>query len=144
MIFQIWQRSCKHLFLLRSFQPGFYPNGAFSDYFFYLRPQADDWLCSHIFQSVDVCLGHWGEERCRAVDWSPPGGEWGRLPVRPGKPKCVVMVNCEWLTEAPVHESFNSHLQKSFSLTPLEVRDMESECAMFKTPTAVSGSCQRL
>ncbi len=56
----------------------------------------------------------------------------GRLPDRPGKPKCVVRVNWECLAEPPVRGVFNSHLWKNFLCILGEVGDVESEWAMFK------------
>ncbi len=76
----------------------------------------------------------------------------GNLPDRPGKPKHVVRLNWDRLTEAPVREVFNSYLQKNFLCIPGEVGDVESEWAMFKTSIAevaakscgqkIVGACQ--
>ncbi|XP_051238692.1 myosin heavy chain, skeletal muscle-like [Dicentrarchus labrax] len=53
-----------------------------------------------------------GAELSTVVSWV----RWQRKPLdRPGKPKCVVWVNWEHLEEAPVRETFNSHLVRSFS-----------------------------
>ena len=41
---------------------------------------------------------------------------WGRMPVRPGRPK----LSWECLAESPVRESSNSHLQESFDHVPGE------------------------
>ena len=43
---------------------------------------------------------------------------WGRMPVRPGRPKRIVRVCWERLAESPVRESFNSHLRESFDHVP--------------------------
>ncbi|KAK0145481.1 putative uncharacterized transposon-derived protein F52C9.6 [Merluccius polli] len=56
---------------------------------------------------------------------------WGRMPVRPGRPKCIVRVCWERLAESPVRETFNSHLWESFDHVPGEAGDIESEWAMF-------------
>ena len=48
----------------------------------------------------------------------------GKLPDRPGEPKCVVRVAWERLTEAPVCEVF---LRKNLSCITGEVGDMETE-----------------
>ena len=45
---------------------------------------------------------------------------WGRMPVRPGRPKRIVRVCWERLAESPVRESFNSHLRESFDHVPGE------------------------
>ena len=67
----------------------------------------------------------------------------GKLLDRPGKPKRVVRVNWERLDGAPVRETFNSHLRRSFSCIPVEVGDIEPEWAMFKASIAeaAAGSC---
>ncbi|KAK0143194.1 Craniofacial development protein 2 [Merluccius polli] len=57
---------------------------------------------------------------------------WGRMPVRPGRPKRIVRVCWERLAESPVRESFNSHLRESFDHVPGEAGDIESEWAMFR------------
>ena len=61
----------------------------------------------------------------------------------PGKPKRVVRVNWERLNEAPVRETFNSHLRRSFSCIPVEVGDIKPEWALFKASIAeaAAGSC---
>ncbi|CAK6984874.1 hypothetical protein D4764_13G0007210, partial [Scomber scombrus] len=51
---------------------------------------------------------------------------WGRMPVRPGRPKRIVRVCWERLAESPVRESFNSHLRENFDHVPGEARDIES------------------
>ncbi|XP_051775570.1 uncharacterized protein LOC127525979 [Erpetoichthys calabaricus] len=56
---------------------------------------------------------------------------WGRMPVRPGRPKCIVRVCWERLAEPPVRSSFNSHLRQNFDHIPREVGDIVSEWAMF-------------
>lgn len=38
-----------------------------------------------------------------------------RLPYSPGKPKCVMRVSWEYLTEAPVSKVFGSYCLKNFS-----------------------------
>ena len=45
---------------------------------------------------------------------------WGRMPVRPGRPKRIVRVCWEHLAESPVRESFNSHIRESFDHVPGE------------------------
>ena len=60
----------------------------------------------------------------------------GKLLDRTGKPKHVVQVNWEHLNEARVRETFNSHLQRSFSCIPVEVGDIEPEWAMLKASIA--------
>ena len=67
----------------------------------------------------------------------------GKLLDRPGKPKRVVWVNWEHLDGAPVRETFNSHLWRSFFCIPVAVGDMEPEWAMFKAfiAEAEAGSC---
>ena len=66
-----------------------------------------------------------------------------KLLDRPGKPKHVVRVNWEHLDGAPVRETFNSHLRRSFSCIPVEVGDIKPEWPMFKASIAeaVAGSC---
>ncbi|KAK0135736.1 Craniofacial development protein 2 [Merluccius polli] len=61
---------------------------------------------------------------------------WGRMPVRPGRPKRIVRVCWERLAESPVRESFNSHLRESFDHVPGEAGDIESEWAMFHASIA--------
>ena len=56
---------------------------------------------------------------------------WGRMPIRPGRPKRVVRVCWERLSESPVRRSFNSHLRQRFNHVLGEVGDIESEWAMF-------------
>ena len=70
---------------------------------------------------------------------------WGRMPVRPGRPKRIVRVCWEHLAESPVRESFNSHLQESFDHVPGEAGDIESEWAMFRASIvkAANRSCGR-
>ncbi|TWW77428.1 hypothetical protein D4764_12G0008180 [Takifugu flavidus] len=57
---------------------------------------------------------------------------WGRMPDRPGRPKCVVRVCWERLAESPVRRSFNSRLRESFDHVPGEAGDIESEWTMFR------------
>ena len=57
---------------------------------------------------------------------------WGRMPDRPGRPKRIVRVRWERLSESPVRKSFNSHLRESFEHVPEEAGDIESEWAMFR------------
>lgn len=52
---------------------------------------------------------------------------------KPGKPKCVVRVNWERLTEDNVQEILNSYLRKNSSHILREVGDMESKWTMFKS-----------
>ncbi|KAK0139279.1 LINE-1 reverse transcriptase [Merluccius polli] len=70
---------------------------------------------------------------------------WGRMPVRPGRPKRIVRVCWEHLAESPVRESFNSHLRESFDHVPGEAGDIESEWAMFcaSIVKAADRSCGR-
>ncbi|KAK0155020.1 Craniofacial development protein 2 [Merluccius polli] len=70
---------------------------------------------------------------------------WGRMPVRPGRPKRIVRVCWERLAESPVRESFNSHLRESFDHVPGEAGDIESEWAMFRASIvkAADQSCGR-
>ncbi|XP_054621698.1 uncharacterized protein vopp1b isoform X1 [Dunckerocampus dactyliophorus] len=70
---------------------------------------------------------------------------WGRMPVRPGRPKRIVRVCWERLAESPVRRSFNSHLRESFDHVPREVADIESEWAMFRASIveAADRSCGR-
>ena len=70
---------------------------------------------------------------------------WGRMPVRPGRPKRIVRVCWEHLAESPVRESFNSHLRESFDHVPGEAGDIESEWAMFRASIvkAADRSCGR-
>ncbi|KAK0150922.1 Craniofacial development protein 2 [Merluccius polli] len=65
---------------------------------------------------------------------------WGRMPVRPGRPKRIVRVCWERLAESAVRESFNSHLRESFDHVPGEAGDIESEWAIVK---AADQSCGR-
>ncbi|KAK0155407.1 LINE-1 retrotransposable element ORF2 protein [Merluccius polli] len=70
---------------------------------------------------------------------------WGRMPVRPGRPKRIVRVCWERLAESPVRESFNSHLRESFDHVSGEAGDIESEWAMFHASIvkAADQSCGR-
>ncbi|KAK0154400.1 putative uncharacterized transposon-derived protein F52C9.6 [Merluccius polli] len=70
---------------------------------------------------------------------------WGRMPVRPGRPKRIVRVCWERLAESPVRESFNSHLRESFDHVPGEAGDIESEWDMFRASIvkAADQSCGR-
>ena len=61
---------------------------------------------------------------------------WGRMPVRPGRPKRIVRVCWERLAESPVRRSFNSHLRSNFNHVPREVGDIESEWTMFRASIA--------
>uniref|UniRef100_A0A3P8SLN3 Reverse transcriptase domain-containing protein n=1 Tax=Amphiprion percula TaxID=161767 RepID=A0A3P8SLN3_AMPPE len=61
---------------------------------------------------------------------------WGRMPVRPGRPKRIVRVCWERLAESPVRRSFNFHLRSSFNHVPREVGDIESEWTMFRASIA--------
>ncbi|GAA6106566.1 receptor-type tyrosine-protein phosphatase F-like, partial [Tachysurus ichikawai] len=69
----------------------------------------------------------------------------GRKLDRLGRPKRTVRVCWERLTESPVREIFNSHLQQSFNQIPREVGDIESEWTMFSTSivNAAARSCGR-
>ncbi|TWW81730.1 R2DM Retrovirus-related Pol polyprotein from type II retrotransposable element [Takifugu flavidus] len=66
---------------------------------------------------------------------------WGRMPDRPGRPKCVVRVCWERLAESPVRRSFNSRLRESFDHVPGEAGDIESEWTMFRASIVV-GACR--
>ena len=67
--------------------------------------------------------------------------KWKRkLLDRPSKPKRAVRVNWERLDEAPVRETFNSHLRRCFSCIPVEVGDIEPKWAMFKASIAEAGA----
>ncbi|XP_051941766.1 uncharacterized protein LOC127614473 [Hippocampus zosterae] len=70
---------------------------------------------------------------------------WGKMPVRPGRPKRIVRVCWERLAESPVRRSFNSHLRQSFSHVPGEAGDIESEWTMFRASIveAANLSCGR-
>nr|XP_049578940.1 vacuolar protein sorting-associated protein 4A isoform X1 [Syngnathus scovelli]XP_049578941.1 vacuolar protein sorting-associated protein 4A isoform X1 [Syngnathus scovelli]XP_049578942.1 vacuolar protein sorting-associated protein 4A isoform X1 [Syngnathus scovelli]XP_049578943.1 vacuolar protein sorting-associated protein 4A isoform X1 [Syngnathus scovelli]XP_049578944.1 vacuolar protein sorting-associated protein 4A isoform X1 [Syngnathus scovelli]XP_049578945.1 vacuolar protein sorting- len=70
---------------------------------------------------------------------------WGKMPVRPGRPKRSVRVCWERLAESPVRKSFNSHLRQSFSHVPGEAGDIESEWTMFRASIveAADRSCGR-
>ena len=70
---------------------------------------------------------------------------WGRMPVRPGRPKRIVRVCWERLAESPVRRSFNSHLRQNFDHVPGEAGDIESEWAMFRASIveAADRSCGR-
>ncbi|KAK0156590.1 Craniofacial development protein 2 [Merluccius polli] len=70
---------------------------------------------------------------------------WGRMPVRPGRPKRIVRVCWERLAESPVRESFNSHLRESFDHVPGEAGDIESKWDMFRASIvkAADQSCGR-
>nr|XP_049618290.1 E3 SUMO-protein ligase PIAS2 isoform X1 [Syngnathus scovelli]XP_049618292.1 E3 SUMO-protein ligase PIAS2 isoform X1 [Syngnathus scovelli]XP_049618293.1 E3 SUMO-protein ligase PIAS2 isoform X1 [Syngnathus scovelli] len=70
---------------------------------------------------------------------------WGKMPVRPGRPKRSARVCWERLAESPVRKSFNSHLRQSFSHVPGEAGDIESEWTMFRASIveAADRSCGR-
>nr|XP_049618339.1 craniofacial development protein 2-like [Syngnathus scovelli] len=57
---------------------------------------------------------------------------WGKMPVRPGRPKYSVRVCWERLAESPVRKSFNSHLRQRFSHIPGEAGNIESQWTMFR------------
>ena len=75
----------------------------------------------------------------------------GRKLDRPSRPKCIVRVCLEPLTEPSVREVFNSHFQESVDQIPREVEDIESEWTMFSISivdaavrscgSKVSGAC---
>uniref|UniRef100_A0AAR2KE64 Endonuclease/exonuclease/phosphatase domain-containing protein n=1 Tax=Pygocentrus nattereri TaxID=42514 RepID=A0AAR2KE64_PYGNA len=66
---------------------------------------------------------------------------WGKMPVRPGKPKCIVRVCWERLAEEPVRLIFNSHLCQNFDQISGEVGDIDSEWAMFRSSIAEAADC---
>ncbi|TKS65443.1 putative 149 kDa protein ORF 2 [Collichthys lucidus] len=70
---------------------------------------------------------------------------WGRMAVRPGRPKRSVRVCWERLAESPVRKSFNSHLRESFAHVPGEAGDIESEWTLFRSSIVVAAdrSCGR-
>ncbi|XP_051922980.1 uncharacterized protein LOC127601606 [Hippocampus zosterae] len=70
---------------------------------------------------------------------------WGKMPVRPGRPKRIVRVCWERLAESPVRRSFNPHLRQSFSHVPGERGDIESEWTTFRASIveAANLSCGR-
>ncbi|XP_051939041.1 uncharacterized protein LOC127612098 [Hippocampus zosterae] len=70
---------------------------------------------------------------------------WGKMPVRPGRPKRIVRVCWERLPESPVRRSFNSHLRQSFSHVLGEAGDIEPEWTMFRASIveAANLSCGR-
>ncbi|TKS65417.1 Craniofacial development protein 2 p97 bucentaur protein [Collichthys lucidus] len=70
---------------------------------------------------------------------------WGRMAVRPGRPKRSVRVCWERLAESPVRKSFNSHLRESFAHVPGEAGDIESEWTLFRSSIveAADRSCGR-
>ncbi len=96
-----------------------------------------------------VCLGHSGEERSGAVNWSPPGGELDPMAGEEAGQTRQTQAYCKGLlgrlAESPVREIFNSHLRWSFDRIPREVGDIESEWTMFSTSIvdAASRSCGR-
>ena len=99
-----------------------------------LRPYVlDTWMKSGVELSTDNHL---------VVSWLP---WWGRMPSRPGRPKCIVRVCWECLAESPVRRSCNSHLRQSFSHVPGVVGHTESEWAMFRASIveAADQSCGR-
>uniref|UniRef100_A0AAR2JPA7 Endonuclease/exonuclease/phosphatase domain-containing protein n=1 Tax=Pygocentrus nattereri TaxID=42514 RepID=A0AAR2JPA7_PYGNA len=66
---------------------------------------------------------------------------WGKMPVRPGKPKRIVRVCWERLAEEPVRLIFNSHLRQNFDQISGEVGDIDSEWAMFRSSIAEAADC---
>ncbi|TWW57009.1 hypothetical protein D4764_08G0009960 [Takifugu flavidus] len=60
---------------------------------------------------------------------------WARMPDRPGRPKHIVRVCWDRVTESPVRRSFNSHLRESFDHVPGEAGDIESKWTMFRAST---------
>uniref|UniRef100_A0A8C6KS93 Endonuclease/exonuclease/phosphatase domain-containing protein n=1 Tax=Nothobranchius furzeri TaxID=105023 RepID=A0A8C6KS93_NOTFU len=70
---------------------------------------------------------------------------WGRMPVRPGRPKRIARVCWERLAESPVRRSFNSHLRQNFQNVPGEAGDIESEWTLFRASIveAADRSCGR-
>nr|XP_054599407.1 uncharacterized protein LOC129163984 isoform X1 [Nothobranchius furzeri] len=56
---------------------------------------------------------------------------WGRMPVRPDRPKRIARVCWECLAESPVRRSFNSHLRQNFQNVPGQAGDIESEWTLF-------------
>ena len=78
---------------------------------------------------------------------------WRRKKLdRLGRPKRIVRVCWERLSEPSVRGVFNSHLRESFDQIPREVGDIESEWTMFSTSIVdaavrscgrkVSGACR--
>ncbi|KAL7854802.1 hypothetical protein SRHO_G00169920 [Serrasalmus rhombeus] len=63
------------------------------------------------------------------------------MPVRPGKPKRIVRVCWERLAEEPVRLIFNSHLRQNFDQISGEVRDIDSEWAMFRSSIVEAADC---
>ncbi|XP_070403428.1 uncharacterized protein [Nothobranchius furzeri] len=70
---------------------------------------------------------------------------WGRMPVRPGRPKRIARVCWERLAESPVRRSFNSHHRQNFQNVLGEAGDIESEWALFRASIveAADQSCGR-
>uniref|UniRef100_A0A8C6M4J2 Endonuclease/exonuclease/phosphatase domain-containing protein n=1 Tax=Nothobranchius furzeri TaxID=105023 RepID=A0A8C6M4J2_NOTFU len=70
---------------------------------------------------------------------------WGRIPVRPGRPKRIARVCWERLAESPVRRSVNSHLRQNFQNVPGEAGDIESEWTLFRASIVVAAgrSCGR-
>ncbi|KAL7866069.1 hypothetical protein SRHO_G00113160 [Serrasalmus rhombeus] len=66
---------------------------------------------------------------------------WGKMPVRPGKPKRIVRICWERLAEEPVRLIFNSHLRQNFDQISGEVGDIDSEWAMFRSSIVEAADC---
>uniref|UniRef100_A0A8C6LTH4 Endonuclease/exonuclease/phosphatase domain-containing protein n=1 Tax=Nothobranchius furzeri TaxID=105023 RepID=A0A8C6LTH4_NOTFU len=69
----------------------------------------------------------------------------GKMPHRPGRPKCIVRVCWERLAEEPAKMVFSSHLRQSFDHIPSAVGDIDSEWALFHSAIieAAVASCGR-
>ncbi len=64
-------------------------------------------------------LGWRVEQSCELITaWCELNQMRGRLPDRPGKPRCVVKVSWEHLAEASVCKVFNTHYWKNFLCIP--------------------------
>uniref|UniRef100_A0A8C6LNK6 Endonuclease/exonuclease/phosphatase domain-containing protein n=1 Tax=Nothobranchius furzeri TaxID=105023 RepID=A0A8C6LNK6_NOTFU len=115
----------------------------------YLRSQLDGRLVvvssdlrPHV---LDTRVKRWAElstDHYLVVSWLR---WWGRMPVRPGRPKRIARVCWECLAEYPVRRSFNSHLQQNFQNVLGEVGDIESEWTLFHASIveAADRSCGR-
>ena len=72
-------------------------------------------LRTYVFDAQRKGVKRWAElstDHHLMVSWI----HWqGRMPAGPRKPKWIVKVNREHLSEAPVCELFNSYLQENFS-----------------------------
>lgn len=85
--------------------------------------------------SSAICFGHSGEERSRAVYWSPPGGELDKMAGEAARQTWKTQTNCEGelgeFGKGPIdlEELF---LCRSYSLIPTETWDMEAEWGLFK------------